>query len=128
MGVIPMASSLDALRISGVKAWWLDRLYTDWTGEPVPGGVEGWRAIIARSEIRLLFFIIIGLGVGLIFRSKEDNITLNIIVSSVGALAGGLGFRFLVSFVGTSLYSPYASLIAAFVGAIVLVFIKRFFT
>jgi len=123
-----MASSLEALRISGVKAWWLDRLYTDWTGEPVPGDAEGWRYIIARSEMRVLFFIIIGLGVGLIFRSREDNIALNIIVSIVGALAGGLGFRFLVSFVNTSLYSPYASLIAAFFGAIVLVFVKRFFT
>lgn len=126
--MIPMVNPLDSLRISGVKAWWLDRLYTDWTGEPVPGDVEGWRAIMVRSEIRVLFFIVIGLGVGLIFRSKEDNITLNIIVSSVGALAGGLGFRFLVSFLNTSLYSPYASLIAAFVGAIVLVFVKRFFT
>jgi hypothetical protein len=73
-----MISSLDALRISGVKAWWLDRLYTDWTGESESGGAEGWRAIVAKPEIRLLAFLVIGLGVGLIFRSREDSIILNI--------------------------------------------------
>ncbi len=122
-----MVNSLDTLRISGVKAWWLDRLYADWAGEPVAGGNEGWRAIIAKPEMRLLLFIIIGLGVGLIFRNREGSTIVNIIVSVIGALAGGLGFRFLVSFVGISLYSPYASLIAAFVGAIALVFVKRAF-
>ena len=122
-----MVNSLDALRISGVKAWWLDRLYSDWTGEPVPGAAGEWRAIIARPEMRLLLFIIIGLGVGLIFRNREGSTIVNIIVSVIGALAGGLGFRFLVSFVGMSLYSPYASLIAAFFGAIALVFVKRAF-
>jgi uncharacterized membrane protein YeaQ/YmgE (transglycosylase-associated protein family) len=122
-----MVNSLDALRISGVKAWWLDRLYTDWTVEPVAGGTEGWRAIIAKPEMRLLAFLTIGMGVGLIFRSREDSITVNIIVSAIGAFAGGFGFRFLVSFVGMSLYSPYASLIAAFIGAIALVFVKRAF-
>ena len=122
-----MVNSLDALRISGVKAWWLDRLYSDWTGEPVPGGAGGWRAIIAKPEMRLLALLIIGIGVGLIFRSKDDGIILNIIVSVIGALVGGLGFRFLVGLIGMSLYSSYASLIAAFFGAIVLVFIKRAF-
>ncbi len=122
-----MVNSLDALRISGVKAWWLDRLYADWTGEPAAGAAIGWRAIIANPQMRLLLFIIIGLGVGLIFRNREGSIILNIIVSVVGALAGGLGFRFLVSFTGMSLYNPYASLIAAFFGAIALVFVKRAF-
>jgi len=122
-----MVNSLHALRISGVKAWWLDRLYTDWTGETVAGGAGEWRAIIAKSEMRLLLFIIIGLGVGLIFKNREGSIILNIVVSLIGALAGGLGFRFLVSFLGMSLYSPYASLIAAFMGAIALVFVKRAF-
>jgi uncharacterized membrane protein YeaQ/YmgE (transglycosylase-associated protein family) len=123
-----MVNSLDVLRISGVKAWWLDRLYSDWTGEPVPGGAGGWRAIIAKPEMRLLFLIIIGLGVGLIFRNKDDSIIVNIILSVIGALVGGFGFRFLVGFAGMSLYSPYTSLIAAFFGAIVLVFVKRAFT
>jgi uncharacterized membrane protein YeaQ/YmgE (transglycosylase-associated protein family) len=67
------------------------------------------------------------LGVGLIFKNREGSIILNIVVSLIGALAGGFGFRFLVSFLGMSLYSPYASLIAAFMGAIALVFVKRAF-
>ena len=86
--------AIEALRAFGgsLKVWWLDRVYEDWYGKPAVSSAIGWRVLVNKPEMRLLSFLVIGLLVGLIFRSKDDGIIINMIFAIIGALLGGFGF------------------------------------
>ena len=122
--------AIEALRVFGknLKVWWLDRVYEDWYGEPATSSATGWRVLVNRPGMRLLSFLVIGLLIGLIFRSKDEGIIVNMIFAIIGALLGGFGFdAFFTGFLEIHFYGPYATLVASSIGAIVVVFIKRFF-